>query len=94
MKKEYIIYLKNYLRRESFYIDILSVILGIAIIVSSLVVIIAGYPPLLKAVFGLSFLLAGINAYKGFRKNAPTRMIYAGSSAVLLIVWIVSLIRL
>lgn len=94
MKKEYALYLKKYLKEQSFYIDIVSVILGLVIIILSLVAMIGGRTALLKPVFGLSFVLTAINTYKGFLKGTPTRMIYAGFAAVLAIVWIYSVIRL
>ncbi|MBQ7563436.1 MAG: hypothetical protein IJT16_05545 [Lachnospiraceae bacterium] len=94
MKKEYLLYLKNYLKKESFYIDILSVILGILIIAVALTAVIGNRTSLLKAVFGLSLFVAVINACKGFLKQTPTKLIYAGISVALVIVWIFSLIRL
>ena len=94
MKKEFRFYLKNYLKRESFYIDILSVLLSIAVIAVSLTAVIGNLPGLLKTVFGLTLFLAAINTIRGFLKQTPTRLIYAGATALLTVIWIYSLIRL
>ncbi len=94
MRNEYTAYIKNSIKKENFYIDIVSTVLALSIIVLSAVAFFKEDKSLFKAIFTVAFIVAGINAFKGFRSNTPTRMIYAAFSGLLIIVCIYSYIVL
>ncbi len=83
MNKEVKDYLRNTLKKESFYIDVISSILGLTVIILTAVSFYTDRTGLLKAVFVLAFLIMIINAYKGFKLRLPTRYIYAVLSLVM-----------
>ena len=94
MRDEYIAYIKNCIKKENFYIDILSTFFAFAIIALSAVAFFKEDKGFFKAIFTLAFLIAGLNTYKGFRSNTPTKMIYAVVCGVLAVVCIYSYIVL
>ena len=94
MNRELKAYLKNVLKKESFYIDVLSTILGVIIIVLTAVAFLGDAMGLLKTIFTLALLLVALNVFKGFRVGAPTRYIYAAFALILLGTCIYSYIKL
>ena len=83
MRKVILSYLRNSIRQESFYVDILSILLGLTIVVLSVIALIEGDKANLKITFLLALILCVINIYKGFRLKTPTRYIYAVCAGLL-----------
>ncbi len=94
MRNEYITYIKNSIRKENFYIDILSTVFAFAIIVLTATAFFTENKSFFKAIFTLAFIVSAMNAVKGFRSNTPTKMIYAVFSGILVIACIYSYIVL
>ncbi len=92
MRKEFRAYFLNIIKKESFYIDVLSILAGVAIIALTAVAFFTVNRALLKAVFSVALFLTLINSHKGFREGTPTKMLYLALSVVLLGVCIYSYI--
>ncbi len=94
MKKSLYIYIMNSIRKKRFYIDCLSLLFSLTIIILTLIAFFGKKYHLFKAEFILAVLICGMNTYKGFKEKTPTRYIYAGFLILSLIAMVYSFIRL
>ncbi|HAG68898.1 MAG TPA: hypothetical protein DCL38_02880 [Lachnospiraceae bacterium] len=92
MYREAKAYIRNIIRKESFYIDILSTLIGLAVIVLTAVAFIAEAEGLIRVIFILALVLSAMNVYKGFKLCTPTRYIYAVFTVILVFVSVYSLL--
>ncbi|MCR4738765.1 MAG: hypothetical protein K5886_00730 [Lachnospiraceae bacterium] len=77
MKKEERAYIRNILKKEIFYIDIASGILSFIICLLTLVVLLRqDSQDLIGYIFGIAMTLSGMNAYKGYKYDTPTKRMY------------------
>ena len=84
MSKEFKNYFLNIIKKESFYIDIISMLIGCVIIAVTAVSFYTGEAYLVKVVFALALVITVMNWYKSFKALSPMRYVYAVCSAVLI----------
>ncbi len=83
MSREFKNYFLNIIKKESFYIDIISMLIGCVIIAVTAVSFYAGDASLIKVVFGLALVITLMNWYKGSKALSPMRYVYAACSVIL-----------
>ena len=81
MSREFKNYFLNIIKKESFYIDIISMLIGCVIIAVTAVSFYAGDASLIKVVFGLALVITLMNWYKGSKALSPMRYVPLFSSA-------------
>jgi hypothetical protein len=84
MSKEFKNYFLNIIKKESFYIDIISMLIGCVIIAVTAVSFYTGEAYLVKVVFALALVITVMNWYKSFKALSPMRYVYAACSVVLI----------
>ncbi|MCR5106726.1 MAG: hypothetical protein K6B28_01040 [Lachnospiraceae bacterium] len=95
MRKETLSYIKNIVKKESFHIDLVSVLLAGLICISTAVVLLNdSLMNLIKYIFVMAFILSALNAYKGYKNNAPTKFMYFIFAVITLILVILCIIVL
>ncbi|MCR5735873.1 MAG: hypothetical protein K6G22_14830 [Lachnospiraceae bacterium] len=95
MKKEERSYIRNLVKKEIFYIDLISGILSFIICILTLLIFLnQKLTGLIGYVFSIALLISGLNAYKGYKYNTPTKRMYLLFSVISFAVMIYSLIVL
>ncbi len=94
MNREVKNYFLNIIKKESFYIDIISTITGCAVIALTAISFYTGEMRLLKLVFVLALLITLMNSYKSYKISSPMRFVYGVFSVILIGVCIYAVFNL
>ena len=94
MSREFKNYILNIIKKESFYIDIISILIGCMIIAVTAVYFYTGDEACVRAVFILALAVTLMNWYKSHKALSPMRHAYAACSVILIVACIYSMFRI